>query len=91
MAKGEGGVAGGAFEANLLDTWEVRHGVFLIVLGGVWILAMAWGLLIMKITKGACDFEWRGLVSGDRPQDNNNENPTARSPHRLAVQRQQNL
>lgn len=50
VAKGEG-VAGGAFEANLLDTGEVRHGVFLIVLGGVWILATALGPAIMKIVK----------------------------------------
>jgi len=51
VAKGEGGVAGGAFEANLLDTGEVRHGVFLIVLGGVWILTTALGPAIMKIVK----------------------------------------
>jgi hypothetical protein len=51
VAKGERGVAGRAFEADLLDTGEVRHGVFLIVLGGVWILATALGLPIMKITK----------------------------------------
>jgi hypothetical protein len=57
MTKGERGVAVGAFEANLLDTWEVRHGVFLIVLGGDSILATASGLPIMKITKVWCDFE----------------------------------
>ncbi|MDF9769433.1 hypothetical protein OKW09_001718 [Pseudomonas rhodesiae] len=58
MAKGEGSIAVGAFEANLLDTGEVRHGVFLIVLGGVWILATAPRPPIMKITKAGCDFEW---------------------------------
>ncbi|POA60255.1 hypothetical protein C1885_09085 [Pseudomonas sp. GW531-R1] len=65
--------------------------MFLIVLGGVWILATAPGSLIMKITKRWCDFEWRGLPCGDWPEDNNNENPTARAPHCLAIQRQQNL
>ena len=51
VTKREGRGAGRAFEAHLLDTGEVRHGVFLIVLGGVWILATAPGRLIMKITK----------------------------------------
>ncbi|QDG59973.1 hypothetical protein NIBR502773_26805 [Pseudomonas sp. NIBRBAC000502773] len=91
MAKGEGGIAAGTFEANLVDTGEVRHGVFLIVLGGVWILATAPGPLIMKITKGWCDFDRRGLGCCHRPEDKNNENPTARAPYRLAFQRQQNL
>ena len=58
MAKGEGGIAAGAFEANLLDTGEVRHGVFLIVLGGVSILATAPTLLIMKNINTGCDFAY---------------------------------
>ncbi|RMS49307.1 hypothetical protein ALP64_203743 [Pseudomonas syringae pv. actinidiae] len=62
VAKGKRRVAVGAFVDNLVDSGEVRHVRFLIVIGivsgDVSILATASGPLIMKIINRQCDFEY---------------------------------